>query len=103
MGGGSARPRPDRSGGAIFRYLLGTQLIDSGGSILAIGLLHASFNAAGQMSAVPGGWQYVPAMIVLTVAVIAYRRVRGRFFSRGLAPALVADPTARRNLNQPAP
>ena len=87
----------------FFRYLLGTQLIDSGGSILAIGLLHASFNAAGQMSAVPGGWQYVPAMIMLTLAVIAYRRVRGRSFSRGLAPALVADPTARRNLNQPAP
>ena len=35
----------------FFRYLLGTQLIDSGGGILAIGLLHASFNAAGQLSA----------------------------------------------------
>ena len=77
----------------FFRYLLGTQLIDSGGSILAIGLLHASFNAAGQMSAVPGGWQYIPAMIMLTLAVIAYRRWRGRSFTRGFAPALVADPT----------
>jgi membrane protease YdiL (CAAX protease family) len=77
----------------FFRYLLGTQLVDSGGSILAIGLLHASFNAAGQMSAVPGGWQYIPAMIMLTLAVIAYRRWRGRSFTRGFAPALVADPT----------
>ena len=82
----------------FFRYLLGTQLIDSGGSILAIGLLHASFNAAGQMSAVPGGWQYIPAMIILTFAVIAYRRWRGRSFTRGFAPALVADrrPSAAR-------
>jgi membrane protease YdiL (CAAX protease family) len=86
----------------FFRYLLGTQLIDSGGSILAIGLLHASFNASGQMSAVPGGWQYVPAMIILTLAVIAYRRSRGRSFSRGLAPTLVADPMARRSSNQSA-
>jgi CAAX protease family protein len=79
----------------FFRYLLGTQLIDSGGSILAIGLLHASFNAAGQLSAVPGGWQYIPAMILLTLAVIVYRRSRGRSFTRGFAPALVAPTTIR--------
>jgi uncharacterized protein len=41
----------------FFRYLLGNKLIDSGGSILVIGLLHASFNASGQMSAVLGEWQ----------------------------------------------
>ena len=79
----------------FFRYLLGTQLVDSGGSILAIGLLHASFNASGQLSAVPGGWQYVPAMILLTLAVIGYRRLRGRSFTRGYAPALVAPTTVR--------
>ena len=79
----------------FFRYLLGTQPLDSGGSILAIGLLHASFNAAGQLSAVPGGWQYIPAMIVLTLGVIGYRRLRGRSFSRGFAPALVAPTTMR--------
>jgi CAAX protease family protein len=84
----------------FFRYLLGTQLVDSGGSILAIGLLHASFNAAGQLSAVPGGWQYIPAMILLTLAVIGYRRLRGRSFSRGFAPALVA-PTTMRVANEP--
>jgi hypothetical protein len=31
------------------------QLVDSGGNILAIGLLHAWFNASEQMSGVPGG------------------------------------------------
>jgi membrane protease YdiL (CAAX protease family) len=84
----------------FFRYLIGTQLIDSGGSILAIGILHASFNASGQLSAVPGGWQYIPAMILLTLAVIVYRRLRGRSFSRGFAPALVA-PTTTRTASEP--
>jgi len=51
---------------APFLYLLETHLVDSGSSILAIGLLHA-FNAAGHMGAVPGGWHYAPAMIMLTV------------------------------------
>jgi len=83
----------------VFRYLAGTQLIDTGGSILAIGLLHASFNASGQLSAVPGEWQYIPAVIVLTLAVIAYRRLRGRSFSHGFAPALVGDSTTIRTTN----
>jgi membrane protease YdiL (CAAX protease family) len=74
----------------FFRYLIGTQLIDTGGSVLAVGLLHASFNGAGQMSAVTGGWEMIPAMIALTVAVVAYRRMRGRSFSQGYAPALIA-------------
>ena len=76
----------------FFRYLLGTQLVDTGGSILAIALLHASFNGAGSMAAVPAGWQYVPAVIVLTLLVIAYRRWRGRSFSQGYAPALLPTP-----------
>jgi uncharacterized protein len=83
----------------FFRYLAGTQLIDSGGSILAIGLLHASFNASGQISVVAGEWQYIPALIVLTLAVIAYRRVRGRSFTYGFAPALVGDSTTIRTTN----
>jgi hypothetical protein len=45
------------------------------------------------MSAVPGEWQYIPALIVLALAVIAYRRFRGRSFSQGFAPALVGDST----------
>jgi membrane protease YdiL (CAAX protease family) len=71
----------------FFRYLVGTQLIDTGGSVLAVGLLHASFNASGQMAAIHG-WENIPAMIVLTLAVIVYRRYRGRSFSRGSVAAL---------------
>jgi hypothetical protein len=40
-------------------------------------------------------------MIVLTFAVIAYRRLRGRSFARGYAPALVADTTNIRSANEP--
>jgi membrane protease YdiL (CAAX protease family) len=71
----------------FFRYLVGTQLIDTGGSVLAVGLLHAGFNASGQMAAIDG-WEHVPAVIILTLAVIGYRRYRGRSFSQGYAPAL---------------
>lgn len=70
------------------RYLIGTLLIDTGGSTLAAGLMHASINAAGAMAVVPGGWQLVPALILLTLGVVAYRRWRGRSAIDGYAPAL---------------
>jgi hypothetical protein len=53
------------------------------------------------LSAVSGGWQYVPALIMLTIAVIVYRRLRGRSFAHGFAPALVADPTTVRAAGKP--
>jgi hypothetical protein len=62
------------SPGLSLPILARAQLVDSGGNILAIGLLHASFNASGQMSAVPGGWQYAPAMIMLILAVMVIAR-----------------------------
>lgn len=83
----------------FFRYLAGALLVDTGGSVLAVGLLHGSFNAAGSMAAVQGDWQYIPAVIVLTLLVAAYRRRRGRSFTQGYAPALLpetADPAADR-------
>ena len=61
----------------FFRYLVGTVLLDTRGSLLAAGILHASFNASGALPVVSGGWQYVPAMIVLTLAVAVVRRRRG--------------------------
>jgi membrane protease YdiL (CAAX protease family) len=62
----------------ILRYLIGTLLIDTGGSTLAAGLLHASFNAAGAMAVLDLGWQNVPALALLTLAVVVYRSRRGR-------------------------
>jgi uncharacterized protein len=41
--------------------------------VLAVGVLHASFNASGAMNVIPTGWQYVPAVIILALLVAAYR------------------------------
>jgi uncharacterized protein len=73
----------------FLRYLIGTLLIDTGGSTLAAGLLHASFNAAGAMVVIPGGWQNIPALIVLTLVVTAWRARRGLSLTEGYAPRLV--------------
>jgi uncharacterized protein len=70
------------------RYLIGTLLVDTGGSTLAAGLMHASINAAGAMVIVPGGWQMVPALILLTLAVVGYRSWRGLSATDGYAPAI---------------
>jgi uncharacterized protein len=59
----------------FFRYLLGETLQATGGSLLAVGILHAGFTAAGQMG-FPGGWQSLPALIVLALVVGLVRRFR---------------------------
>jgi uncharacterized protein len=76
----------------FLRYLIGTLLVDTGGSTLAAGIMHASFNAAGAMAVLAGGWQEIPALIVLTVAVAVYRSRKGLSTADGYAPNLV--PTA---------
>jgi membrane protease YdiL (CAAX protease family) len=70
------------------RYLIGTLLVDTGGSTLAAGLMHASINAAGAMAVTKGGWQFIPALMVVTLAVAAYRRWRGLSAVDGHAPDL---------------
>ena len=62
----------------FLRYLIGVLLMDTKGSVLAAAMMHASFNASGALPVVPGGWQYVPALIVLTVVVAVHRRQAGR-------------------------
>jgi membrane protease YdiL (CAAX protease family) len=60
----------------FFRYLAGVLLVNTGGSVLAVGLLHASFNASGALSVVDG-WQYLPAMLAIALLVAAHRAWRG--------------------------
>jgi hypothetical protein len=43
--------------------------------LLAVGLLHASFNATGSLGAWVGGWQQIPATVVLALIVAAARRL----------------------------
>lgn len=65
---------------ALFaRYLVGMHLLDTGGSILAVGIQHASWNAAQKIGAVQGGdwsWQMVTAVVLLTALLAADRRLR---------------------------
>jgi membrane protease YdiL (CAAX protease family) len=71
----------------FFRYLAGVLMLETNGSVLAVGVLHASFNASGGMDVVPGGWQYVPAVILLTVLVAIYRALRGRPVDQAVPPS----------------
>ena len=67
----------------FLRYLAGVLLVDTRGSVLAVAVLHASFNASGAMSVTPDGWAYVPALIVLTALVVVHRRLRGASLIEG--------------------
>jgi membrane protease YdiL (CAAX protease family) len=61
----------------VMRLLMGSVLLGTGGSVLAIGLLHASFNAAGNVSAIGGGWwQNVVALVVLAAVLVGTRLLR---------------------------
>lgn len=59
----------------FYRYLLGMHLLDTRGSVLAIGVQHAAWNEAGKLDAVSGEWQVVAAAVLLTLIVAVGRRV----------------------------
>jgi uncharacterized protein len=50
------------------RYLMGRMDAISGGSLLAVGVMHASFNASGQLGIVDGDWQPIGALIAVAGA-----------------------------------
>jgi hypothetical protein len=68
----------------FFRYLIGTVLIDTSGSLLAAGLLHASFNASGALPN-PVRW-------------VAIHPGHDRADARGRRPPLATTPLARGRL-----
>ncbi len=86
----------------FFRYLAGVLMLETNGSVLAVGVLHASFNASGGMDVTPGGWQYVPAVVLLTVLVAAYRALRGRPVDQPVPSFGTLDSTAAAS-GQPTP
>jgi uncharacterized protein len=61
----------------FFRYLMGDLLASTGGSLLATGVAHASFNAANDLGLV-GNWQALPALALLVGALAAVRWWRAR-------------------------
>ena len=57
------------------RLLYGAVLLGTGGSVLAVAVLHASFNASGQVAAVHGQWPvFVALAALLALVVVAARR-----------------------------
>jgi len=85
-----------------FRYLAGVLMLETNGSVLAVGVLHASFNASGGMDVTPDGWQYVPAVVLLTVLVAAYRALRGHPLDQPVASTWPVD-SGVAAVQQPAP
>ncbi|MET0417082.1 MAG: CPBP family intramembrane glutamic endopeptidase [Actinoplanes sp.] len=78
----------------VFRYLFGVAMLSTGGSVLVVALLHASFNASSQLTAVHGFWPPLVALAVLTaVAAVGYHARWGavarqaRLDERGYASA----------------
>jgi uncharacterized protein len=97
----------------FLRYVVGVLLVDTRGSILAVAVLHASFNAAGAMPVIPAGWQQVPGLVILASLVVAHRIWRGRSLVHGdtsgnaapgqrYAPELV-DPRSTDGASAPSP
>lgn len=60
------------------RYLVGRTDYATGGSLLAVGVLHASWNASGQLSVVDGDLQYVIGLVVVAVVALIVDVVRSR-------------------------
>jgi uncharacterized protein len=58
----------------FYRYQLGMHLLGTGGSVLAIGVQHAAWNAAGNIDGVDGEWQVIAAVVALTVLMAIARR-----------------------------
>jgi membrane protease YdiL (CAAX protease family) len=53
----------------FFRYLVGMTYASTGGSVLAVAVLHGSFNAGASASVVTGGWEYIAGVVVVTPLV----------------------------------
>jgi uncharacterized protein len=71
----------------VMRYVMGRTDHATGGSLLAVGVMHASFNASGQLDVVEGDWQYAGGLIVVAALLLladAGRR-RARTAERNVA------------------
>ena len=56
------------------RYLVGAHLLDTG-SLLAVAIQHASWNATQNIDGIDGDWQFILAVMLLTVLVGIARRL----------------------------
>lgn len=73
-----------------FRYLLGRTDHATGGSLLAVGVLHASFNASGALDVLDGGWQHIVGVAIIAgIALVldARRRTTPQLMPTDAQPA----------------
>lgn len=56
----------------FFRVLVGLVHLRTGRSVLAVAILHGSFNACASMSLTPGGWQFIPATVLVTLVAAGF-------------------------------
>jgi len=80
------------------RYLLGMHLLDTGGSVLAVAIQHASWNAAGNLDGVGGDYESIAATALLTVLLAVGRRLwrpESRPIGSDAEKAAAAEWTAR--------
>jgi uncharacterized protein len=75
----------------FFRYLIGLLFVDTGGSLLIVGLLHASFNASGSLGGEATTWASIVAVIVITVVLATYKMIRRQPPTFGDVNAATAD------------
>jgi uncharacterized protein len=54
----------------FMRYVMGRTDHTTGGSLLAVGVMHASFNASRQLDVVAGEWQYAIGLVVVAVVLL---------------------------------
>ena len=53
----------------FLRYLIGLVHPRTGRSLVAVAVLHGSFNAAGAMTLATGGWEYLAGTVLVTPVV----------------------------------
>jgi len=58
------------------RYLMGRLDIASGGSLLAVGVMHATSNASAQLGLTSGGWEHVAGLAIVALVALAADSLR---------------------------
>ena len=62
----------------VFRYVMGRTDRVTSRSLLAVGVMHAAFNASGSLDVLDGGWQHIAGMAVVGAALFAADSLRAR-------------------------
>jgi uncharacterized protein len=78
----------------VMRYVMGRTDHATGGSLLAVGVMHASFNASGQLEVMDGGGQHMGGTVVVAALLVLLDVRRSRARPGGLySDAVTAGPS----------